>query len=151
MMNESHSKFMKEALIEARKALLKDEVPVGAVIALDGVIISRSHNTKQSSNKISRHAEINALELASDVLGHWNLEGASLYVTLEPCIMCSAAIIDSRIKTVYYGAKEPKTGGHLSKAMIFDLPNQYHVDVYGGILEEESKELLKEFFEKRRH
>ena len=94
---------------------------------------------------------MNALEKASKKLGHWNLENAIMYVTLEPCIMCSAAIIDSRIKTVYYGAKEQKTGGHLSKAMIFDLPNQHAVDVYGGILKEQSEQLLKEFFEKRRH
>lgn len=150
-MISKHEQYMQIALKEAKKAMDKQEVPVGAIIVLNDVIISKAHNTKQTTNSVFRHAEMNALEKASKKLGHWNLDNAIMYVTLEPCIMCSAAIIDSRIKTVYYGAKEPKTGGHLSKAMIFDLPNQHAVDVYGGILKEQSEQLLKEFFEKRRH
>lgn len=149
-MKHSHEYYMELALTEAQKAFEKKEIPVGAIIVYKDKVIGKGHNTKQSSHDVTSHAEINAIREASKFLKHWNLEGTLMYVTLEPCIMCSAAIIDSRIKTVYYGATEEKTGGHLSKAMIFDLPNQHKVDVYGGISSDKSKKLMKEFFKKRR-
>lgn len=137
---------MQEALVEAHKAAAKNEVPVGAIVVKDGTIIGRGHNTKEHNQSVTGHAEINALEEAATYLGSWRLDGCAIYVTLEPCAMCAGAIMQSHIKTVYYGAKEPKYGAHVSTAHVFDSA-AYPMDVFSGIKEYEAGALLKTFFQ----
>ena len=105
-----NKKYMRAAMKEAHKAELKDEVPIGAVIVCDGKIIARAHNTRQTKQISTHHAEILCIEKACRKLNSWRLEGCDLYVTLEPCPMCAGAIINSRIKNVYFGAKDIKNG-----------------------------------------
>ena len=107
---EKYIKYMKEALKEAKKAELIDEVPIGCVIVKDDKIIARGHNQRETNQSPIGHAEIIAINKASKKLKSWRLEGCDIYVTLEPCIMCSGAIIQSRISKVYYGAFDPKGG-----------------------------------------
>ena len=102
--------FMKEALKEAKKAYKKEEIPVGAIIVKDGKIVSRAHNLKESKNSSTAHAEILAIEKANKKLKAWRLENCEMYITLEPCMMCMGAIINSRIKKIYIGTMDPKTG-----------------------------------------
>jgi tRNA(adenine34) deaminase len=104
------NEFMKEAFKEAQKAYKKDEVPVGAVIVKDGKIIARGYNQKEKCKNAIKHAEIIAIEKACEKLKNWHLEGCELYVTLEPCLMCCGAIIQSRIKKLYYGVKSERFG-----------------------------------------
>lgn len=110
--------YMKEALLEAYKAYKKGEVPVGAVIEKDGEIIARAHNLTETNKKATAHAEILAIEKASEVLDAWRLEGCHIYVTLEPCTMCLGAIINSRIDTIHVGARDQARGAVLSKIPI---------------------------------
>ena len=110
--------FMREALLEAYKAYKKGEVPVGCIIEKDGEIIARAHNDVEHMGKATAHAEILALEQASEILGGWRLESCNLYVTLEPCMMCLGAIINARIKTIYIGARDKEKGAVLSKLPI---------------------------------
>lgn len=145
-------RFMKEALKEAHKAYLKDEVPVGCVIVKDGMIISRGHNNKESKRNPLGHAEIVAINKACKKLNNWRLNDCELYVTLEPCIMCCGAIIHSRIKKVYYGAKDEKAGGVESLTYTFDIQGLNHYVSYaGGIKENECKNILKEYFNSKRN
>ena len=102
--------YMKQALKEAEKARAKDEVPVGAVIVKDGKIIARAHNLREKNQQANAHAEMLAIQKASRKLGTWCLDECDLYVTLEPCMMCTGAIIHSRIRNLYYGTKDPKGG-----------------------------------------
>lgn len=111
-------KFMDLALKEALKAYYEDEVPVGCVIVKDGQVISKAHNKRQHRCDITAHAEILAIRKASKKLGTWNLEGSHMYVTLEPCIMCTGAILDSRVKMLYIGAVDKKSGAVVSKVNI---------------------------------
>lgn len=148
--NQVNSKFMEIALLEAKKAYDKGEVPVGALIVLDGKIISKAHNLREKNQKITSHAEILAIEKASKKLGTWRLENAILYTTLEPCPMCAGAIIQSRIKKVVYGAKDLKTGALDSIIKLLDYPFNHQVDYESGVLEEKSKELLQNFFKELR-
>lgn len=143
--------FMKEALLEAKKALLENEVPVGAVIVKDGRIIGRGHNEREKKNAIYSHAEIEAILNAEKEIGRWSLAGASLFVTVEPCLMCSGAIKQAKISSVYYGCDDPSMGAIATHYHVFDdsLAETSPL-VYRGILEEEAKELMKEFFAKRR-
>ncbi|MBP5342541.1 nucleoside deaminase [bacterium] len=141
--------YMNEALNEAKKAYALDEVPVGAIIVLDGKIIGRGYNERIRDNRISSHAEIKAIEDAEKTLGRLNLEGAEIYVTLEPCPMCSFAIMESHISKLYYGAKDEKRGA-ISNLDIFNKKLGSKVEVYGNILDEESSELLKSFFKEKR-
>lgn len=138
--------FMQDALVEARKAYDQHEVPVGAIVVKDGTIIGRGHNTKEQDNAVTGHAEINAMQEAAHHLNSWRLDGCTIYVTLEPCAMCAGAIMQSHIKTVYYGAKEPKYGAHVSTAHVFDSA-PYPVDVFSGIHEGEAQALLQTFFQ----
>ena len=146
----THLKFMKEALKEASKAFDLGEVPVGAVVVKDEKIIARAHNLRHTQKKLEGHAEFLALLKAVDVLGDWRLEGCSLYVTLEPCPMCAGALIQSRIKNLYYGASDPKAGAIQSKFQLLDIPFNHQIDVCGGIMEDESKGLLQTFFKQLR-
>jgi tRNA(adenine34) deaminase len=151
-MNELKEYFMKEAIEEARKAIEIDEVPVGAVIVKDNKIIARAHNTREVTQVSINHAEILVIQKACEELKTWRLEECELYVTLEPCIMCAGSLILSRIKKVYFGAYDPKSGSVGSVINILDN-NQYNhkVEYEGGILLEECSFLLKEFFRSLRN
>ncbi len=140
-------KFMKEALKEAKKAYEKEEVPVGCVIVKDGKIIARAHNLKETKYDTTKHAEILAIQKASKKLKSWRLIDCDMYVTLEPCSMCAGAIINSRIRKVYYGTSDEKTGAIGS---VFNLLEDYKfnhkVEYQSGIMQEECEGILKEFF-----
>lgn len=139
-------KFMRNAILEAKKAEKKDEVPVGCVIVLDGKIIARAHNLRETNQQGTAHAEILAINKACKKVGSWRLENAELYVTLEPCPMCSGAILQSRIKRVVFGAHEQKFGACGSVFNLFSIPFNHHVEICGGVLEEQCKDLLQSFF-----
>ena len=135
--------LMRAALDEAREAAALGEVPVGAVVAKDGEIIARAHNWRESGKKATYHAGLMALEAACKALGGWQCE---LFVTLEPCPMCSGAIINSRLKRVVYGARDPKAGCCGSLTDLFALPFNHHPVIESGLLEEEAQALLQDFF-----
>ena len=138
---------MKEALKEAKKAYDKLEVPVGAVIVKDGKIISRAHNLKETKYDTTKHAEILAIQKASKKLNSWRLIDCEMYVTLEPCSMCAGAIINSRIKKVYIGALDEKTGAVGSVLNLFeDFTFNHKVEVEKGIMQKECETMLKDFF-----
>ncbi|OLP45910.1 tRNA-specific adenosine deaminase [Rhizobium oryziradicis] len=144
-------RFMDVALSEAQAAASRGEVPIGAVVVKDGAIIARAGNETRALNDITAHAEILAIRRASQFLCDERLTGADLYVTLEPCTMCAAAISFARIRRLYYGAEDPKGGGVHHGARFYAQPTCHHApEVYTGIGEVESAELLKEFFAKRR-
>ena len=144
-------KFMKEALKEAKKAYDKLEVPVGCVIVKDGKIISRAHNLKETKFDTTKHAEIIAIQKASKKLKSWRLIDCEMYVTLEPCTMCAGAIIHSRIKKVYIGAMDEKTGAVGSVLNLFeDYKFNHKPEVEKGILKEDCESLLKQFFKELR-
>ena len=142
-----NEEFMKEALKEAKKAYKKLEVPVGAVIVKDGQIIARAHNQKETKYDTTKHAEILAIQKASRKLKSWRLIDCEMYVTLEPCSMCAGAIINSRIKKVYIGAKDEKTGAVGSKLNLFkDYTFNHKVDFEIGLKREDCEGVLKDFF-----
>ena len=138
---------MNVAIEEAKIALSEGEVPVGAVIVKDGKIIARAHNTRETDLDISGHAEINAMRLAAKALGKWMLDGCAIYVTLEPCVMCGGALLQSRISTIVYGADDPQFGGVSQNGNLFD---QSKALVYRGVMKEECAELLNRFFRSKR-
>ena len=140
-------KFMKEALKEATKAADKLEVPVGCVIVKDGKIIARAHNQKETKLDTTKHAEIMAIQKASKKLEAWRLLDCEMYVTLEPCSMCAGAIINSRIKKLYIGALDEKTGAAGSVLNLFeDYPFNHKIEVQKGIMKEDCENIIKEFF-----
>ncbi|KUJ90594.1 MAG: CMP/dCMP deaminase zinc-binding protein [Thermoanaerobacter thermocopriae] len=145
------NKFMEAALLEAKKSYQLGEVPVGAVIVKEGQIIGRGFNQKESTNDATAHAEIIAIKEACKTLGSWRLDDCSMYVTLEPCPMCAGAILEARIKRVYIGAESDKSG---AAGTVVDILNNSYLgsktEVYFGIMEEECKTLLKDFFENLR-
>ena len=146
-----NEKYMRAAMKEARKAELKDEVPIGAVIVCDGKIIARAHNTRQTKQISTHHAEILCIEKACRKLNSWRLEGCDLYVTLEPCPMCAGAIQQSRIRKVVFGAYDPKGGFFGSNFNINEVKGLNHYpEVKGGVMKEETAQLLKDFFRKKR-
>ncbi len=148
---EYKEKFMKEALKEAKKAYEKLEVPVGAVIVKDGKIIARAHNLKETKKDTTKHAEILAIQKASRKLGAWRLLDCEMYVTLEPCSMCAGAIINARIKKIYVGALDEKTGAVGSVFNLFeDYKFNHNVEVEQGIMQEECEKILKDFFKNLR-
>ena len=144
-------RFMKEAIKEAKKAELIDEVPIGCVIVKDGKIISRGHNIRETKQNPIGHAEIVAITKASKKLKSWRLDGCDIYITLEPCIMCSGAIIQSRIKHIYFGAFDPKGGALGSSIDVLKADNiNHHPDVTSGALKEECSSLLTNYFKNKR-
>lgn len=145
-----NDKFMKSALLLARKARSLDESPVGCVIVYKGKIIARGYNLRQSRQDVTLHAEMAAIRKACRRLGSWRLEDCDMYVTLEPCYMCSGAIIQARMRHVYFGASDPKAGAVVSKNHLFDLDHNHHVNYTGGILEEDCRKELTEFFRELR-
>ena len=139
--------YMKKALKEAKKAYDKLEIPVGAIIVKDGKIIARAHNQKETKFDTTKHAEILAIQKASKKLKSWRLIDCEMYVTLEPCTMCAGAIINSRIKKVYIGAKDAKTGACGSVLNLFDdFKFNHKVEYEIGILKNECEAILKNFF-----
>ena len=148
---EQKEYYMKQALKEAEKAYRKLEVPVGAVIVKDGKIIARAHNQKETKTDTTKHAEILAIQKASKKLETWRLIDCEMYVTLEPCSMCAGAIINSRIKKVYIGAMDEKTGAVGSVLNLFeDYTFNHKVESETGIMEKECQETLKKFFKELR-
>lgn len=142
---------MEAALIEARAAGERGEVPVGAVIVHDGTIIAAAGNAPRGLSDPTAHAEILAIRAAAQKLGSERLVGCDLWVTLEPCPMCAAAISFARIRRLYYGAEDPKGGAVVSGPRLFGQPTCHHApEVYGGFRETEAAELLREFFRARR-
>lgn len=143
--------FMKQAIKEAEKAYKKLEVPVGAVIVKEGKIIARAHNQKETKTDTTKHAEILAIQKASKKLKSWRLIDCEMYVTLEPCTMCAGAIINSRIKKVYIGATDEKTGAVGSVLNLFDDYTFNHkVESETGILKTQCEDILKIFFKELR-
>lgn len=146
-MLEEKEKYMQNALKEAKKAYLEKEIPVGAIIVKDGIIIAKAHNIKEKKQDTTCHAEILAIQKASKKLNTWRLEGCQMYVTLEPCSMCAGALINSRIKKIYIGALDNKTGAAGSVLNLFDDYTFNHkVEVEKGIMVEQCETILKDFF-----
>lgn len=143
-------KFMLEAIALAKEAASLGEVPVGAVIVKDGKIIAKGKNEREAKQNALSHAEIEAINKACKNTGSWRLDGCEMYVTLEPCPMCAGAIINSRIKTLVFGAYDSKMGSVDSVVNLCDLPYPHKVEVYGGILEDECLEIIKDFFKNLR-
>ncbi len=146
-----HEKYMKEALKQAKKAYLLGEVPIGCVIVYEGKIIGRGYNRRNTDKSTLSHAEITAIRKASKKMGDWRLEGCTLYVTLEPCQMCSGAIVQARITEVVMGCMNPKAGCGGSILNILEMPQFNHqVKVTRGILGEECSRMLTTFFKELR-
>lgn len=142
--------FMKEALYQAKKAQEEGEVPVGAVVTMNGEIVGRGRNRREGAKNALAHAEIEAINDACTRLGGWRLWQCELYVTLEPCPMCAGAIINSRIKKVTFGAYDEKAGSCSSVTNLFDLPYNHKPELEGGFMKEECSKILTEFFKKLR-
>ncbi len=142
--------YMQAALREAHKASLLGEVPIGAVIVHQGKIIARGHNQRETVRDVTLHAEIVAIRKACRKLKSWRLDDCELYVTLEPCVMCAGAIVQSRIAKVCFGADDPKAGAAGSITDIFELKQNHQVDVEKGLLKEACSQILKDFFADRR-
>ncbi len=149
--NQTDTRFMREALTLAREAEQAGEVPVGAVLVLDGQIVASARNSPIEARDPTAHAEILVLRAAGQAVGNYRLPGATLYVTLEPCSMCAGAMVHARIERLVYGAPDPRAG---AAGTVFDLlqsPELNHrVQVTGGVLESESRDLLQQFFRARR-
>ena len=146
-----HARFMRAALAQAEEARARNEVPVGAVVVRDGQIIGAGHNQPVRSADPTAHAEIVALRAAAQATGNYRLTGATLYVTVEPCVMCAGALVHARIATLVYGAAEPTAGAIASTQRVLDEPALNHrVHVESGVLADECRELLQEFFRARR-
>ncbi len=147
-----HDSYMQEAIAEAHKALRIDEVPIGAVVVYDGVIIGRGHNQRETLGDPTAHAEMIAIRQAAEQLGSWRLTGAALYVTLEPCPMCAGAIVNARISTLVYGAEDPKAGAVSSLMNLVQDKRLNHTvsEVIAGIRQEECAQLLRDFFRQLR-
>jgi len=148
---KTDEEYMNLALDEARKAFDADEVPVGAVVVSNGVILASAHNSPIMNNDPSAHAEMLALRKAAEVIGNYRLTNASLYVTLEPCVMCAGAIIQVRLSRVVFGARDPKNGAVVSLYNILkDERLNHQVDITAGILSEQCGEILSRFFRQKR-
>jgi len=142
---------MQQALLEARKAYDMGEVPIGAVIVKDGKVIARGHNLRETEKDRTLHAEMVAIREAARYLGGWRLTGCELYVTIEPCPMCAGAIIQARIERVVFGAMDPKAGCAGSLYNLLQDPRFNHrVEVVGGVMEEECRRIMQDFFRARR-
>lgn len=143
--------FMNEALNEAKKALQFSEVPIGAVVVKEGRIVGRGHNSRESEELALAHAEINAIRDASKTLGTWRLTDCDIYVTIEPCPMCTGAIYQARIRNIYFGATDEKAGACGTLFNLFEVNGLNHYcNIHKGILEEESRQIIKDFFKRKR-
>lgn len=145
-------KFMKKAIAEAKKALAQDEVPIGAVIVKDGKVIARAYNQMEKTQLATAHAEILAINKACKKLKSWRLDGLDIYVTLEPCPMCAGAIVNARLKNVYFGAYEPKSGSAESKfSILTDSGLNHTTNFVGGIEQEICANMIKNYFKAKRN
>ncbi|WP_132559434.1 nucleoside deaminase [Rhizobium sullae] len=142
---------MEMALDEARAAGERGEVPIGAVVVLDGAVVARAGNRTRERNDVTAHAEVVAIRMACEALGQERLVGADLYVSLEPCTMCAAAISFARIRRLYYGAEDPKGGAVDNGVRFYAQPTCHHApEVYSGLNETESADILRTFFAEKR-
>ncbi|APO66583.1 tRNA-specific adenosine deaminase [Rhizobium gallicum] len=142
---------MEMALDEARAAGERGEVPIGAVVVLDGAVVARAGNRTRELNDVTAHAEVAAIRMACEVLGQERLVGADLYVSLEPCTMCAAAISFARVRRLYYGAEDPKGGAVDNGVRFYAQPTCHHApEVYSGLNETESADILRTFFAEKR-
>ena len=143
--------LMRSALAEAMLAYAAGEVPVGAVVSLDGRIVGHGFNQPISAHDPTAHAEIVALREAARALGNYRLTGAAMYVTIEPCLMCVGAMVHARVATLVFGAPEPKAGAVVSSCRAHELPSLNHrIEVVGGVLEDDCRAIIQEFFKGRR-
>lgn len=143
--------FMRLAINEAKKALLIDEVPIGAIIVKDDKVIARGYNHRETKQDVTSHAEIEAIKKANKRLNSWRLVDCDIYITLEPCLMCMGALIQSRVSNIYYGAKDPKGGAIESSLNALDSKNiNHHPNVEGGILEKDCSEIISNYFRLKR-
>lgn len=142
--------FMREAISLAKEAAERDEVPVGALIVRDGVVLARASNRREESKCATHHAEILAIEEACRVLGGWRLPGVTLYVTMEPCVMCAGAIVNARIPRVVFGVPDLRFGAFGSCLDIARVPLNHTPSVTGGVLAEEALEVLQSYFRRKR-
>ncbi len=151
-MEHTHEYYMKAALRQAQKAALSDEVPVGAVIVKDGLIIARGYNRREALNDPTSHAEINAIRQACRKLKTWRLVGCTIYVTVEPCSMCAGAIVWSRFDKLVYGTPDPKGGACGSSYNLFEQKNLNHYpEVISGILNAECRDIMTGYFKMKRN
>ena len=139
-------RYMNEAIALAKEAGASGDIPVGAVVVKDGSIVGRGFNRRERDKSAVSHAEILAIEEACRALGDWHLDSCELYVTLEPCPMCAGAILNSRIAKVIFGAYDPKAGSLKSVTELFSLPYNHRPEIWGGVMEEECRALLEDFF-----
>jgi len=147
----SHDAFMQAALDEARRGLSAGEVPIGAVLVVDGRIVARAFNQPIAAVDPTAHAEMLVLREAAPALGNYRLTEAIVYVTVEPCLMCVGALVHARVREVVYGTAEPKTGALVSAVRGLDLPGLNHrFAVTGGVRDEECRELIQRFFQDQR-
>jgi tRNA(adenine34) deaminase len=142
--------FMKLALEEAEKADHLDEVPIGAVLVMDGKLVARGHNHPVKRHDPTAHAEIMALRSAGEWLRNYRMPGATLYVTLEPCLMCFGALVQARVQRVVFGAPDPKVGVSRVQDLLERVNLNHHFEWQGGLLEPECREVLQAFFRRRR-
>jgi|SRR5688572_8783345 len=146
-----HREFMETALAQARQGQAAGEVPIGAVIVVDGRVVARAYNQPVSTCDPTAHAEMLALRDAGKAAANYRLTDATVYVTLEPCLMCVGALVHARVREVVYGAPEPKTGALVSAVRGLDLPGLNHrFAVTGGVMEEECRQIIQAFFKERR-
>ena len=144
------NQYMEMALEEAKKAYKKGDVPVGAVIVKNGKVIAKAHNKKETNKVSTHHAEILVIEKACKKLKNWRLTGCEMYVTLEPCLMCAGAILQSRIEKLYFATSNEKFGYVSSIDNILNQKNNHKVEIHEGMCKEESRKLLVSFFENKR-
>lgn len=151
-MEKNKEYYMKIALAQAKKAAAEDEVPVGAVVVKEGKILAKAHNLKEKTGMATRHAEIVAIERAAKKTGNWWLENCDIFVTLEPCAMCAGAMINSRIRKLYFGAWDPKYG---CCGSIYDLPADkrfnHNFETEGGVMQAECAAELTQYFKRKRN
>ena len=142
---------MELAYKEAQKAYIEDEVPIGCVIVKDDVVLAKAHNKKEKNNCAISHAEIECIKKATKKINNWNLSGTDIYITLEPCIMCAGAIINSRISNIYYATQDPKGGALGSNIDITTIKKLNHYPkVYSGLMKDECSNILKKYFKEKR-
>ena len=147
----THEHHMRAAIEEARKGFEAGEVPVGAVVVADGRIIGRGFNQPIGSHDPTAHAEVVAIREAARVTGNYRLVSSTLYVTIEPCLMCVGAMVHARVETLVFGAAEPKAGAVVSSCRAHELPSLNHrIEVVGGVLEDDCRSIIQEFFRGRR-
>jgi tRNA(adenine34) deaminase len=147
---KTDEEYMSQAVAEARQAFLRGDVPVVAIVVRDGEVLGRGANAKTTDP--TAHAEIQAIRMAAESIGRWNLSGCDLYVTLEPCVMCSGACVNARIRNIVFGAKDPKAGASCS---LYNIPRDARLNhrcgVRGGVMETDCAELLVKYFRLRRN